>query len=151
MSSADEQSLTTWPSDPAERGRAMAAAGVIGGRQPGAGRPRRDRFSRLIAEAMEPHVEEVVDALRAGLADANTRTRVMAARAAVDLAVRHDGVAQRDEHHEEDRFALMSADEVRAAFAQELAAMVRSGEVSVDEVLGQLPAPGDVVDAEVVG
>src|SRR4051812_40922061 len=92
--SEDDDLPTRWPSDPAERGRAMQKAGVIGGRRPGAGRPRKDRFSRLIAEAMEPHVDEVVQALRAGLADENVRTRVMAARAAADLAVRHDAVAQ---------------------------------------------------------
>jgi hypothetical protein len=146
--SADDESLTAWPSDPAERGRAMAAAGVIGGRRPGAGRPRRDRFSRLLAEQMSEHTDEVVAALRAGLADSNVRTRVMAARAAVDLAVRHGGVAQRDDHHEEDRFALMTADEVRAAFARELAGMVQAGELTMGDLSTALGA--DVVDAEVV-
>jgi hypothetical protein len=96
---SDDAESFDWPADRAERGRAMAAAGLIGGPRPGSGRPRRDRFSRAIAEAMEPHLDEVVEALRAGLNDTNTRTRVQAARAAVDLAVRHDAVEQRDEHH----------------------------------------------------
>lgn len=135
---------TAWPSDPAERGRAMASAGVIGGSRPGAGRPRRDRFSRLLAEQMSEHTEEVVSALRAGLADDNVRTRVMAARAAVDLAVRHDGVSQRDDIAEADTFARMSDHEVREAFARELAEMVRSGELTMDSLGAQ------AVDAEVV-
>ena len=141
-----ELELTPWPSDPAARGRAMAAAGVIGGRRPGAGRPRRDRFSLAIAEAMEPHVDEVVEALRAGLADSNMRTRVMAARAAVDLAVRHDAVAQRDDHHTEDVYARMSAQEVRSAFASVLLEMVNSGELAAGDVFAELP----ILDVETV-
>lgn len=129
-----------WPFDPAERGRAMAAAGVIGGARPGAGRPRRDRYSRLIADAMEEHVDEVVDALRAGLGSDNTRTRVMAARACVDLAVRHDAVAQRDEHHAVDTFVSMSSDEVRAAAAAELVAMLAGGELGLDDLAQIAPA-----------
>lgn len=134
-----------WPSDRAERGRAMAAAGVIGGTRPGAGRPRRDRYSRMIAEAMEPHVEEVVDALRAGLTSDNTRTRVMAARAAVDLAVRHDAVAQRDEHHQIDTFVRMTSDEVREAFANELVTMLQEGELALDDVAALAPEAADAL------
>lgn len=136
---------TPWPSDPAERGRAMAAAGVIGGRQPGSGRRRRDRFSRLLAEQMSEHTEEVVDALRAGLRDDNTRTRVMAARAAVDLAVRHDLVAARDEHHEDAVAALehLSDDELVERMVRHLG----------DQLQRQRLGRGDderVIDAEVV-
>jgi hypothetical protein len=43
----------------------------------------------------------------------------------------------------------MSAEEVRLAFAQELAAMVRTGEVSAAELLAE-PGSGEVVDGEAV-
>lgn len=145
----DEES-PKWPADPGERGREMSRRGVIGGRRPGSGRPRTDRFSRAIAMALEPHVDEVVAAVRAGLADPNPRTKVLAARAAIDLAVRHDGVAQRDEAEEAQPFAAgWSIEEVHRAAAAVMADMVRSGEIGLDDLQARLGTAG-VVDAEVV-
>ena len=141
-----DEDRTTWPSDPTERAHALVAAGRIGGPRPGSGRPRRDRFSRLVAEGVADHVDEVVEALRRGLVSQNERTAVMAARAATDLLVRHDALEQRDEHHSVDVYARMTADEVRAEFAHHLAEMVRSGELTTGDLLTEV----SIVDAEVV-
>ncbi len=118
----------------------MAAAGIIGGRRPGAGRPRRDRFSRMVAEGLAEHVDEVIEALRRGMASTNERTAVMAARAASDLLVRSDALQQRTEEHAVDGYSRMSEDEVRAEFAEVLIEAIATGEIPAAEVLALAPA-----------
>lgn len=114
------------PDDPTRR--------KFGGRQPGAGRPRKPRVSEIVAAAAVEHADEIVAALLAGVTDAsNPDRRSRAADRWARLALQDAAFADKtgSTAEPEFEFAQRSRDELEAEAIHVLQRLLDQGVLTI--------------------
>ena len=116
--------------DEAERARRSQLAkdlhkkGVFGGKQRGAGRPKKDRAQEHVAEAVRDEAENIVKALKAALNSGQPSTRLKAALAMLDIEQREHEFVMRQEQR---AYENLSRDKLIELIAKRIAHLNESG------------------------
>jgi hypothetical protein len=116
--------------DEAERQRRSKLAkelhkkGVFGGKQRGAGRPKKDRAQEHVAEAVRDEAENIVKALKAALNSGQPSTRLKAALAMLDIEQREHEFVMRQEQRAYDN---LSREALLELIAQRIAQLNKAG------------------------
>lgn len=112
------------PDDPGRR--------ALGGPQPNSGRRPRKALGTAIVEHFEGRTTEILNAIAAPLSKDSNATDMERHKAGMNIA-KHAREEER-EKREADDYARKTDDEVRREFAAHLANMVRTGELSVEDI-----------------
>lgn len=129
------------PDDPTRR--------RLGGPQPNSGRRVTKAIGAAIVEHFEGRQKEVLDAIAAPL-DPNSGASAMERHKAGMNIAKH-AREERAMEIVEDEYARKTDDDVALEFAREMAQMVRSGELSLQDIQRMADAEGEVVEEQSVG
>ncbi len=116
--------------DDAERERRSKLAkelhkkGVFGGKQRGAGRPKKERAQEAVAEAVREESGNIIKALKNALNTGQPATRLKAALAMLDIETREEEFVLRQE---EKAYDNLSRDKLLELIAERLAHLNKSG------------------------
>lgn len=89
-----------YSSDPTERARQLVAEGRFGGRQPGAGRPRKPRVGTILAERAAAEADTIWNALMSAMTEGTPRQRAEAAERLLRIVAREHELQQRESRDE---------------------------------------------------
>lgn len=126
--------------DEAERKRRSELAkklhkeGVFGGKQRGAGRPKKERAQEYVAEAVRDEAENIVKALKAALAAGQPSTRLKAALAMLDIEQREHEFVMRQEQRAYDN---LSRDKLLSLIHARIALLNKTGELEDFDMEGE--------------